>query len=115
MRLRWRKDPEFDQEIQAHIDCEIQANLDRGMTSGDARVAALRKFGNRTRVKERAREADPLFWLESVARDLRYGIRNLSRSPGFTAVTIPRPPLAPSATRTPISCVRCATECEISP
>ena len=44
MRLRWRKDFELDEEIQAHIDCEIQANLDRGMTREAARAAALRKF-----------------------------------------------------------------------
>ena len=87
MRLRWRKDFEFDEEIQAHIDCEIQANLDRGMTIDDARAAGLRKFGNQTRVKERAREADAIFWLESLGR-VRYGIRNLSRSPGFTAVAV---------------------------
>jgi hypothetical protein len=31
MRLRWRKDSEFDEEIQAHLDLETQANLDRGM------------------------------------------------------------------------------------
>ena len=88
MRLRWRKDSEFDEEIQAHIDCEIKANLDRGMRPENARAEALRKFGNLTRVKERAREADPIFWLESLGRDLRYGIRNLSRSPGFTAVAV---------------------------
>jgi predicted permease len=88
MKLRWRKDSEFDEEIQAHLDCEIQANLERGMAPEEARAAALRKFGNRTCVKERAREADPLFWVESAARDLRFGVRNLSRSPGFTAVAV---------------------------
>ena len=88
MKLRWRTSSEMDEEIQAHIDCEVQANLDRGMKPEDARAAALRKFGNTTRAKEQAREADPLFWIESITRDLRYSLRNLSRSPGFTVVAV---------------------------
>jgi predicted permease len=88
MKLHWRKDPEFDQEIQAHLDLETQANLDRGMPPEEARAAALRKFGNTTRVKERAREADPLFWLTTIFRDLRHGLRSLARNPGFAAVAV---------------------------
>ena len=61
MKLRWRTSSELDEETQAHIDCEIQANLDRGMTPEAARAAAFRKFANTTRVKEGARKADPLF------------------------------------------------------
>jgi macrolide transport system ATP-binding/permease protein len=88
MKLHWRKDAELDEEIQAHLDLEIQANLDRGMTSEEARAAALRRFGNTTRVKERAREADPLFWLGTIFRDLRHGLRSLARNPGFAAVAV---------------------------
>ncbi|HEY6342874.1 MAG TPA: ABC transporter permease [Bryobacteraceae bacterium] len=88
MRLRWRKDSEFDEEIQAHLDLETQANLGRGMPAEEARAAALRKFGNTTRVKERAREADPLFWLGTIFRDLRHGLRSLARNPGFAAVAV---------------------------
>ena len=83
--LRWRIDRELDEEIDAHLDLDIQANLDRGLAPGEARAAAIRRFGNRTRVKESAREADPFFGLETFARDVLYGVRGLRRNPGFTA------------------------------
>ncbi len=82
--LRWRSDAELDEELQAHLHLETQANLDRGLSPEQARSAAARRFGNATRVKERAREADPLFRLEALGSDLRYAVRNLARAPGFT-------------------------------
>src|SRR6266496_235794 len=86
--LRWRTNDELDQEIQAHVEIEIQANLDRGLPPEEARYAALRQFGNRTQLKQRAREKDPLFSLETLARDAGYGIRNLRRNPGFAIAAV---------------------------
>jgi len=63
--LRWRSDAELREEIQAHLEMEIQANLDRGLSPDDARVAAQRQFGNAMLVRERARQADLVFHLES--------------------------------------------------
>ena len=83
--LRWRQDREFDEEISAHLDQEIRDNLDRGLTPDQARSAALRRFGNRTQVMERAREGDPFFGLETVGRDVLYGLRSLRRNPAFAA------------------------------
>ena len=82
--VRWRPDRDLDEEIAAHVDLEIQANLERGMTREEARLAASRRFGNRARVMEGAREADPLFGLETFGRDVAYGLRQLRRNPGFT-------------------------------
>ena len=86
--VRWRTNQELDDEIQSHLEIEIQANLERGLSPADARYAALRRFGNRTGLKERAREGDPLFSIETFARDVLYGIRNLRRNPGFTAAAV---------------------------
>lgn len=83
--LRWRTNQELEEEIQSHLEIEIQANLERGLPRDEARYAALRRFGNRTRVEEGAREGDPLFGLETFGRDILHGIRNLRRNPGFTA------------------------------
>jgi predicted permease len=83
--LRWRTDQELEQEIQSHLEIEIQANLDRGLSPGEARYAALRRFGNRSGVQESAREGDPFFGMQTFARDVLHGIRNLRRNPGFTA------------------------------
>lgn len=87
--LQWRTHGELDEEIQAHLEIEIQANLERGLSRDEARYAALRRFGNRTRLEEQARESDPLFSIETFGRDVLHGIRNLRRNPGFTmAATI---------------------------
>ena len=82
--LRWRSRDELDEEIRAHLDFAIQAGIDRGLSPEEARYGALREMGNVTRVKERARERDPLFYFELAAKDVRYALRNLRRNPSFT-------------------------------
>ena len=82
--LRWRSDTELREEIEAHLEMEIQANLDRGFSPEQARAAAQRRFGNATLVRERAREADPFFSLEVFLKEVRYALRSLLRVPGFT-------------------------------
>lgn len=81
--LRWRSNAELDEEIEAHLEIEVRANLDRGLSPDEARAAARRRFGNPTLVKQQAREADPLFQLETFLTDIRHTLRSLGRSPGF--------------------------------
>jgi predicted permease len=82
--LRWRSRQELDEEIQAHLDLATEAGIERGLSKEDARYAARREVGNTTLLKERAREGDPLSWIESIARDLRYSARSLARNRSFT-------------------------------
>jgi hypothetical protein len=88
MWRRRRMLADLDQEIREHIEMATNDNLDRGMSSGEAHYAALRKFGNVTRMKEEAREVWSIVWLEQSLQDLRFGWRMLRKSLGFTTVVV---------------------------
>ena len=85
---RKRMMEDLDQDIRDFIERETQDNIDRGMSSEEAHYAALRKFGNVTRVKEETREVWSFVWLEQLWQDVRFGLRMLAKKPGFTAVAV---------------------------
>jgi putative ABC transport system permease protein len=75
-------------ELRFHLDQQIAENLAAGMSPAEARQRAMRSFGNPSLVREQARATWSWNWLEQLAHELRYGLRTLSRSPGFTAIAI---------------------------
>jgi predicted permease len=83
----WR-DAELDEELRSHIALAIEDNLQSGMVPGDARTAALRKFGGVTQIRERYREQRGIPMLEQLNRDLIFGLRQLRKSPGFAITAI---------------------------
>ncbi len=88
IKRRKRMLEELDADIREHIERETQDNIERGMTPEEARYAAMRRFGNATRVKEETREVWSIVWLEQLIEDVRFGLRMLRKSPSFTAVAL---------------------------
>jgi predicted permease len=88
MKRRKRMLDELEEDIREHLAAETQDNIDRGMSPEDARYAALRKFGNVTRVKEETHEVWSAVWLEQLLQDARFGLRTMWRSPGLTIAAV---------------------------
>ena len=78
----------LDDELQFHIERQVAENLSAGMTAEEARYAALRTFGNPALLREQTRATWNWAWLDSFIRDLRYGVRTLRRTPGFSLIAI---------------------------
>lgn len=76
------------EEMREHLARRAQANLAAGMTPEEARYAAHRQFGGVEQLKELSREQRNGRRLEEFVRDVRFGWRQLVKSPGFTAVSV---------------------------
>jgi len=79
---------EIEAELRSHTEMRIEDNIAAGMSPEKARRDALLRFGNLTLAGERVTAADTVLHVESFARDLRYGLRQLRRSPGFALTAI---------------------------
>src|SRR5271157_3909502 len=81
-------DEERAGELEAYLEAETDENIARGMSLEEARYAAHRKLGNTTLIREEIYHMNSLGWLETLWQDVRYGLGQLRRSLGFTAVAV---------------------------
>ncbi len=83
-----RLDRGLDDELAFHLEMRTRRNIEAGMPPEEARAAALKQFGGVLRTEEACREARGFVFLETLARDLRFGLRALRKSPGFTLASV---------------------------
>jgi predicted permease len=87
--LRRRKaEADLNNELQYHLEQEIENNRRAGMSADDAKFAAQRLIGSVSLYKEECRDARGIGFFETLWRDLSYAVRMLWRTPLFTAVAM---------------------------
>jgi predicted permease len=81
-------EPELAREIDSHLALLEEEFERRGLPPQEAQMAARRAYGGVEQAKELHREARSFVWIEQWFKDLRYGARNLLRTPVFTLVAV---------------------------
>ena len=85
-RTKW--DRERLEEIESYLQAETEDNVARGMPLKAARAAAHRKLGNSTLIREEIYSMNTIAFLDTLSRDVRYGLRALRHNPVFTVVAL---------------------------
>jgi putative ABC transport system permease protein len=83
-----RRERELAAEMESHLQMHLEDNLRSGMNPQEARRQALLKLGGLEQTKEAYRDRKGLPMIETILRDLRYGLRVLRKNPGFTCVVV---------------------------
>jgi len=83
-----RLDAETREEIQQHLERQVEANVAAGMSPDAARRAAALDVGSVGQLTEAARDARGLLWWDTVRSDIRHAVRQIRRRPGFASAVM---------------------------
>jgi predicted permease len=83
-----RVEEELTREITSHVALLEEDFRQQGMSEEEAQVAAKRMYGGVERAKQLHRNERSILWLEQILQNVRFSIRQLRKSPGFTMVAV---------------------------
>jgi predicted permease len=85
---RQKMEIDLDKELRFHLEAQVADKIRSGTSESEARRLTRLEFGGIEQIKENCRASRGTLWLESIVQDIRYGLRQLRKAPGFTLAAI---------------------------